>query len=75
MSLRALAWGSERCLTYTHWVPFSDHREASEADKIREIGDALGRRRTGGSSNTVGEDLHRETAGNLGSVGGATSLI
>ena len=53
----------------------SDHREASEAAKIRDIGDAWGGRHTGGSGNAVAGDLHIETADNLGSVGGATFLI
>ena len=60
---------------YTHWVTLSDQGEASEAAKIRDIGDAWGGRRTGGSGETVCGDLHIETAGNLGSVGGATFLI
>ena len=59
----------------THWVPSADHGEASEAVKRRDMGDAWGGRRTAGSGNSVGEDLHRDTVGNLGSVGGATSSI
>ena len=39
------------------------------------MGEAWGERRAGGSGNAVREDLHRETAGNRGSVGGATSSI
>ena len=31
---------------YTHWVPLSDHGGSSEADKIRDIGDAWGGRHT-----------------------------
>ena len=61
----------EDCGRYTHWVPLSDHGESSEVDKIQDIGDAWGGRRTGVSGNTVGWDLHRETSGNLGSVRGA----
>ena len=30
----------EECGRYTHWVPLSDHGEASEATKIRDIRDA-----------------------------------
>ena len=56
-------------------VPLSDHGEASKAANIWDIGDAWGRRRTRGSGNTVGRDLHRKTSGNLGSVGGATFSI
>ena len=41
----------------------------------QDMGDAWGGRLTGGSRNVVVEDLHRETAGNRGSVGGATSFI
>ena len=52
-----------------------DNREASEALKIREVGDAWGGRHMGGSRNSVNDDLHRETAGNRGTVGGATSTI
>ena len=39
------------------------------------MGDAVVGRRTRGIGNPVGEDLHRETVGNRGAVGGATSLI
>ena len=60
---------------YTHWVPFSDHGEASEVENIGDIGDAWGGRHTGGSRNIVGGDLHIETSGNLGSVGGTTFSI
>ena len=42
-----------------HWVHLSDHGEASEVAKIRDIGDAWGGRRTGGSGETVCGDLHR----------------
>ena len=41
----------------------------------QDIGDARGGRRTRGIRIAVGEDLHRETTGNRGAVGGATSLI
>ena len=34
-----------------------------------------GGRRVGGSGNAVGNDLHRETAGNLGTVSGAKTTI
>ena len=37
--------------------------------------DSGGRRHTRGSGNPVGSDLHRATAGNRGTVGGAMSLI
>ena len=59
----------------THWVPSSDNKEASEAAKRRDVGDAWGGRRTGGSRNAVGKFLHRETAGNRSSVGFDTSII
>ena len=65
----------EECGRYTHWVPLSDHREASEATKIRDIGDSWVKRCTGGSRNTVGGDLHRETEVNLRSVVGAKFSI
>ena len=39
------------------------------------MGDAWGGRRIGGSGNAVGDDLHRETTGNRGTVGGAKSTI
>ena len=39
------------------------------------MGDAWVGRRTGGSGNTVSEDLHRETTGNRVTVDGSTSTI
>ena len=59
----------------THWVPSSDNKEASEADKRRDVGDAWGGRRTGGRRNAVGDDLHGETLGKHATGGGATSTI
>ena len=59
----------------THWDYFSDNGKLSKAAKIRDMGDVWGRRCTGGSRNTDGEDLYMETAGKCGSVGGATSSI
>ena len=59
----------------THGVPATDHGEASKAIRRREMGDARATRRTRGSSNPVGKDLHRETAGNCGSVGDAKYFI
>ena len=59
----------------THGVPDTDHREAIESIRRRDMGDAVGGRRTRGSGNPVGEDLHRETAGNCGAVGDSVSLI
>ena len=59
----------------THGVPATDHREANKAIRRQEMGDAGGARRKRGRGNPVGEDLHRDTTGNCGSVGGANSLI
>ena len=59
----------------THRVPATDHGEYIKVIRIRDMGDAEGGRRTRGSRNPGGEGLHRETAGNHGAVGGATSLI
>ena len=59
----------------TRGVTAADHGEASEAIRRGEMGDAGGGRHTGGSGNPVNTDLHRETAGKRGAVGGATSLI
>ena len=59
----------------THWVPATDHGDVSKLVRRRDMGDTRGRSRTRGSRNTVGEDLHRATAGNRGAVGGTTSLI
>ena len=53
----------------------TDHREESEAIRRQYMEDNGGRRRTRGSGNPVGEDLHRVTASNRGAVGGATSLF
>ena len=59
----------------THGVPVTDHGEASEAIRRRDMGDDGGGRHMRGSRKPVGEDLNRETAGNRGAVGGAMSLI
>ena len=59
----------------THGVPATDHREEIEETRIQNMGDAGDRRRTTGSQNPVGKDLHKATAGNGGVVGGAKSLI
>ena len=39
------------------------------------MGDAWGGRSAGGKRNAVGNNLHREMAGNRDTVGGATSTI
>ena len=59
----------------THWVPSEYHEEVSAAGRIRDVGDARGGRSTVGIRNAVGDDLHRDTAGKRGTVGGATSPI
>ena len=59
----------------THGVPETNHREESEVVRRWDMGDARGGRRTRGSRNPVGWDLHIVTAGNLGAVVGSTSLI
>ena len=59
----------------THRVPTTDHGEAIEAIMRRDMGDAGDGKRTRGSGNTVGEDLHRETAGNRGALGVTTYHI
>ena len=59
----------------THTVPATDHREARDSIREQYMGDTGGGRRTRGSGNTVSKDLHRETAGNRGVVGGATYII
>ena len=58
-----------------HGVPETNHRESSEAVRRQDTGDSGGGRRTRGSRNAIDGDLHRETAGNRGVVGGSTSLI
>ena len=65
----------EECGRYAHWVPSTDHGEASEVVRIRDMGDAWGGRSAGGSGNEVGDDLQRNKAGNRGTVGGATPTI
>ena len=60
---------------YIHRVPATDQGEVSEAVRRRDMGDAGGRKRTVISGNAVNEDLQRDTSGNRGAVGGATSLI
>ena len=59
----------------THSIPQTDHREAIEADRRRRVGDARGGSSVGSVRNAVGDDLCRETAGNLGTVGGVTTDI
>ena len=59
----------------THGVSATDHGETSEEISRQDMGDAGGGSRKRGSGNPVGEDIHRETTGNHGSVGDATSLI
>ena len=54
---------------YTHRVPATDHGEAIEAVRRRNMGDAGGGRRTRGRGDTVVNDLHRVTSGNRGAVG------
>ena len=46
----------------------------SEAVRRRDMGDAGGGRRMGGSGNGVGKELHIDMEGNRITVGGATSL-
>ena len=41
----------------------------------RDVGDAWGGRSAVGSSNAVGDDLYRETAGNRGTLGGTMPTI
>ena len=62
-------------LWYTHEFHATDNREVSEAIRRCDMGDARGGRRTRGRRNPVKEDLHRETSGNRGALGGAMSLI
>ena len=58
-----------------HWYPLSDHGEARKVANRQDMGDTWTARHTRGSGNLVGKGLHRKTAGNCGSVGGATSFI
>ena len=46
-----------------------DHREEGAMVPRKDTGDAWGRISTGGGGNTVGDDLHRDTAGNRSTVG------
>ena len=65
----------EEVRRYTHGVPATDHEEESEVIRRQDMGDTGGGRRTRGSGNPVGKDIHIEMAGNCGAVGGTTSLI
>ena len=47
----------------------------STSVRRQELGDARGGRSVGGSGDSVGDDLYMETAGNRGTVGGATPNI
>ena len=58
-----------------HWVPSTDHGEVSALVRRQGVGDTRGGRSTGGSGNPVGNDLHRDTAGNCGTVGGSKFTI
>ena len=60
---------------HTHGVSKIDHGEASTIDSIRDVGDAQGRSSTGSGGNLVNDDLHRETTGNRGTVGGVAAYI
>ena len=66
---------SEEGRGYTHGFPETDNEEASKAVRRRYMEDDGGVRRTRGSDNAVGEEQHRETAGNRGAVGGSTYLF
>ena len=59
----------------THWFLLKYHGEASAAVRRQDVGKTWGRRRTGGSGNLVGDDLHKEKEGKRCTVGGATSII
>ena len=58
-----------------HWVTLKFHGEASAEVRRWEVGDAWSGRSAGGSGNAVDDDLHRETTGSRGTVGGATPTI
>ena len=59
----------------TNGVPETDYGDVRKAVRRQDMVDSGGGRRTRGSGNAVGKDLHRATTGNRGAVGGATSLI
>ena len=58
-----------------HWVPYTDHGEASVTVVRRNVGDAQGRRSAGGCGNAVGNDLYRDNTVNHGIVGGVMPSI
>ena len=60
---------------YTHVVPATDHGEAREDIRRQDMGHAGSCRRTRVRGNPLGENIHVDTAGNRGAVGGTTSLI
>ena len=59
----------------TQWVTSGDHGNLSAVVRRWDVGNTWGERRTVGSGNIVGDDLHREAADNRGTVGIATSTI
>ena len=69
-----LLFGDETCLLS---VGFSleDHREEGAMLTRKYTGDAWGGISAGGGGNTVGDDLHRETAGNRSTVGSVEADI
>ena len=59
----------------SHRFSYTDHREASVTDIRREMGDYHKGINTGSGGSAVGEDLHRETTGNCGTVGDVVADI
>ena len=56
-------------ISNTHVFSAPYHVEDSATDSGRDMGDARGGISAGSGRNIVGDDLHRETAGNRGKVG------
>ena len=57
---------------YTHKFSSTDHRGASVTDSRQYMGDARGGSIAVIGVNAFGNDLHRETTGNRGTVGGVS---
>ena len=53
----------------THVFSATDHGETSVMSSGRDMGGTNGIISTGSGGNAVGDDLHRENTGNLGTVG------
>ena len=55
---------------HTHQVSETDHKKAMVIDSRQDMGDSQVRSSAGSCRNSVRDDLHRDTKGDCGTVGG-----